>query len=222
MKTRMILLALSLMASFCAPALAQTETPVPPMLDAAQEARMPPPVQRFFDLLKERDPAEYARLRELRKNDPDAFRAELAERLTGLRERRGARGEPDVRDMREPGRHMGRSGNMERGPERNPELEMAERLAKETAAAVRTATSDEEKKKLMAQLKDEVGDIFNIRETMRRERIRQMEDHVAKIKQVLDERRAQREEIIERRVNQLLQPESADSWRERRPPPDLQ
>lgn len=219
MKTRLIVLALSFMAILCVSARAQTESPVPAMPNVAQEAPMPPPVQRFFDLLKERDPAEYARLKELRENDPDSFRAELAKRLAGLRERRGARGEPDVRDMREPGRHMGRSANRDRGPEHNPELEMAERLAKETAAAVRTATSDEEKKKLMAQLKDEVGDIFNIRETMRRERIRQMEDHVAKIKQVLDERRAQREEIIERRVNQLLQPESADSWREQRPPP---
>lgn len=212
MKTRTIFLALSLMAILGASARAQAETPVPAMPDVAQEARMPPPVQRFFDLLKERDPAEYARLRELRENDPDAFRAELANRLAGLRERRGARGEPEVRDMREPGRHMGRSGKMDRGPEHHPELDMAERLAKETAAAVRTATSDEEKKKLTAQLKDEVGEIFNIRETIRRERIRQMEDHVAKIKHVLDERRAQREEIIERRVNQLLQPESADSW----------
>lgn len=57
--------------------------------------RPPPPVERYLEQLKEKDPDEYRRLEELRRNDPRALRRELREKV--MRRRGG--------DPRRDGRH---------------------------------------------------------------------------------------------------------------------
>lgn len=204
---------------------APEELPPPEMMEAPpvrpQEGlQPPPPVQRFFEILKEKNPEEFERLKQLRKDDPEAFRKELTDRLRTELERRGLYGEAgDGGPFRqgkgfkgEPGgRHFHADGDVEGWAVQSPELEQLEVKTRQLAHAIRDSNSPEEQAKLREELKGELTKEFDLREQMRKDRLAQMEKRVEKIKTIMEQRQAQRDAIIQRRMEELTE-QDALAW----------
>lgn len=167
-----------------------------------------PPLQRFLEILRQQNPQEFDRLKNLRESDPAAFRKELHERLQQEREKRGLPGGPGD-DLRE---HMGRR-IMEGGPGpegmnvRSPEIDRLEKASRDLAQSYRNATGEAEKARLQAELKQNLEQAFDLREQLRRERFQQMEARVRKVREMMDQRQAQRDAIINRRLQELTEGE---------------
>lgn len=184
----------------------------PPAGVFGDERPLRPPIERFFAILKQTDPEEYERLRALREKDPVAFRAEIAQRLIQERERRAPRGDRNgeregrrpARGALEPGPYTPPMGAFDAWASPNPEADQLELKSRELARALKEATSPEDQARLRAELKSTLLRAFELREQMRRERLAQMEDRVIRIKKLLDERAAQRDAIIQRRMDELI------------------
>lgn len=189
----------------------------PHPFDSMRTNRPPPPphVRRYFEVLKEKDPAEYERLTTLRENDPEAFRDELADRLRKERERRGWGG-----DRGEEGEHWHQRGPREErasgvfyrprggysdGTPASPELEALEIKILNIARSLRDSQSDDERTRLRDELKAEIGTAFDLRLRLRQERLAQMEKRVEHLKGALQERQSKRDAIIQNRLDELTQ-----------------
>ncbi len=184
----------------------------------AQTQRIhPPPVQRYFDLLRERNPAEFDRLHQLREVDPEAFRRELRERLQEARGRAGLshqqggeRGHPPGPDERETG-HPKRGG----APDdpmavRTPELDRLEARAMGLARDLRTLAG-EEREPVARELRTTLAETFDLRESLRRERLARMQERLARVHALLEERASNRNAIVERRLRELTR-DDATAW----------
>jgi hypothetical protein len=172
-----------------------------------------PPLQRFLEVLSEQNPEEFDRLKKLRDEDPEAFRKELHQRLQKERERRGLPGgrgleQPSPEERGRLGRHQQTGGP---GPEgmnvRSPETDRLEQKSRDLAQAYRLSTDEAEKARLQAELKTNLAESFDLREKMRRERFAQMENRIKKVRELMEQRQAQREEIINRRLKELTEGE---------------
>lgn len=170
----------------------------------------PPHVRRFFEVLREQDPDGYVRLLRLREEDPAAFRAEIAERIEKRRDKKrhglGAQG-PRERPDRPSWQPPAPPGDWH-GPHgfelRSPMLEAAERRVIELATSVRTADSAEERKRRIEELKKELERVFDLRDQLRREYLQKAREQLDRMEKGLDERRARKDAIIERRLDELL------------------
>ncbi len=193
--------------------------------DTLRGTRPPPPhVQRYFEILKEKDPAEYERLTALRETDPDAFRTALMERLRKRWEqrewdsdRKGGEHPWRKRDARGPqtaGIFFRPEHGYSDGAQPTPELETLEIKIADLARSVRDAATDSEKAQLQQELTAEIGNAFDLRQRMRQERLAQMEKRVEHIKTILQDRQSKRDSIIQNRLNELLNapshPDSAE------------
>ncbi len=169
----------------------------------------PPPIELFFEMMRQRNPEEFERLRRLRETDPAAFRAELAERIQRERGRRGVDGGPLGRrgippyDEREARRAPPARGDGDVLHIRTPELDKMESKTRELARAFREAKSEDERSKMKEELRGEIARLFDLRERLRRERVEQMRERLEKVEQLLADRAAHREAIIERRLNEM-------------------
>lgn len=172
-----------------------------------------PPLQRFMEVLREQNPEEFDRLKKLREEDPEAFRRELHQRLQKERDRRGlqagrAMEQQPPEDRGRMGHHLQAGGP---GPEgmnvRSPETDRLEQKSRELAQAYRVATDEVEKARLQAELKANLAESFDAREKLRHERFAQMENRIKKIRELMEQRQAQREEIINRRLKELTEGE---------------
>ena len=191
------------------------------------EPGMPPPpsggpgekphIQRFLDMLRQQNPTEFDRMKKLRAEDPEAFRQELHARLQRERERRGIDGAPGngqmmrgmAGDMRDRMARAMKDGGP--GPDgmnvRSPEIDRLEQKSRDLAQAYRKAADDAEKTRLQGELKAALSEAFDLRESIRRERFAQMEARVKKVREMMDQRQAQRDAIIERRLQELTEGE---------------
>lgn len=169
-----------------------------------------PPIQQFLDMLKQRNPAEFERMRALREENPEAFREELRNRIRDERERRGGPAAmPAWKRGPEHAGHAIAEGGVRQAMAgetlRSPELDRLERNAAELARALREAKTDEEKSRARADLRAALANVFDAREAMRRERFQRMEAQLGKVREMLDKRQAHRDEIIDKRLQSMTE-----------------
>lgn len=178
----------------------------------------PPTIEKFFDIIRQRNPEEYERLRSLRETDPEAFLDEIESRIEQERIRRGLGAPPG----QGPGPRMAPRRDREfrrlrPGDEgdamsvHSPEVEAHEQKAREIAASLRTAKTDEERAARIQELRDELARAFDLREQLRRDRIKQMRERLDKLEAFLATRQSNRDAILDRRVNELIG-EDPTSW----------
>ena len=136
-------------------------------------------------------------MQRLREEDPEAFRAELHKKLEALRRDKGL-GERGDGERKFPG--GGPGGDFDPG---DPALKASEQKIHELASAWRKADGAEEKAQAKAKLQSALGEAFDRRESVRRERLAQMEKKINELRSTLEQRRAQREAIIEKRLQEL-------------------
>jgi hypothetical protein len=108
---------------------------------------------------------------------------------------------------------------MERLRSENPaEFERLQRMRKmeeETQALaerIRRVESPEEKEKMTGRLRDLLGEMFDQRESGREREVAEMERRVAELRRILKERRDRKDEIVKRRMGQLLGREEVLEW----------
>jgi hypothetical protein len=167
-----------------------------------------PPLQRFLEILRQQNPQEFDRLKSLRESDPAAFRKELHERLQQERDKRGLQGGPGAGLREQMGRRMMEGGP---GPDgmnvRSPEIDRLEKATHDLAQSYRKATGDAEKARLQGELKQTLEQAFDLREQLRRERFEQTEARLRKVREMMEQRQAQRDAIIDRRLKELTEGE---------------
>lgn len=172
----------------------------PPHEGPEGQPGMPPPVQILMQHWQKENPEEFARMKKLREEDPQAFRAELHRKLQEARKARGGR-RMDGEFVRPGG---GPGGDFDPG---NPQMKEAEDKIRDLAQAWRSAPTEEEKQKVKTELVTALNEAFDVREQVRRERLAQMEKKLAELRTSLEQRTAQRQAIIEKRLNELTEGE---------------
>lgn len=165
------------------------------------------PINRLLNHIEQQDPEQARELRELRENDPAAFREALHERLNRVRERIQA-AEPDrlTRDRQRKPEESGREGPRARRPHQEGDVDVRRHDVeiRNLVQQYREATTDEQREELRKALKDEVTTRFDQREDARRIQLEQLKQSVERLRAVLEERAEQREELIDQRVESLL------------------
>jgi hypothetical protein len=187
-------------------------------------------VEQWLEQLRKRDPAEYERLTQLRQDDPEAFREELEQRLQRERARKFLERYPALKDAidsmpekdqqavlrrlgamppgpggpgtdgRRPG--PGRGPGPGDGPPR-PEIEKLQQEVGALARAYREASSEDARQGVRGELKTKLSALFDLREAQRREELARFESHAADVKKKLEKRAANKETIIEKRLQEL-------------------
>ena len=168
----------------------------PPPPEELEGQPPPPPIQRLMAHWKEKNPEEFERMQKLREEDPQAFRQALQRKLENARRDRGM--DPPSGD--EFGHRGGPGGG---DPEGNPRMREAEEQIMKLARAWREAATEEEKANLKGELQAALSKAFDQRESMRAERLAQMEKKLTELRAVMEQRREQRAAIIEKRLQEL-------------------
>ncbi|MCX7817605.1 MAG: hypothetical protein N2652_00060 [Kiritimatiellae bacterium] len=143
-------------------------------------------VERWLGWVRERRPAEYERLVRLRAEAPATFEAEVRRRFSDW-----PRGLPD--------RMTGASGGA--AEQYAARIESLARVYREAAAEQRPAIRNE--------IRRLVTIAFDLREAERRDRLARIEKELQKLKRELEQRRAARDEMIERKVREILEGSAA-------------
>lgn len=150
----------------------------------------PRAVDRWLAWVRERRPAEYERLTRLRAERPAEFEAEAARRL---------------------GEWARVAGDREgAGPGPAGEQRMQQYTARiESLARAYREASAEQRSLLRQELQQLVTIAFDLQEAERRERLGRLEREVQRLKRELEQRRAAREQMIERKVREILEADTA-------------
>ncbi|MBP7830516.1 MAG: hypothetical protein KA248_11415 [Kiritimatiellae bacterium] len=202
------------------------ELPPPAMEEPPPGELAPPPppaegrpVDRWMERLERRNPEEYRRYQDMRHRDPEGFRRELAGRLGRERLQKALQAHPRLQAFLESlpeeeradillalGRALRPEGPPpphDEGPVQAGQGEIA-KLARE----FRTASDPAQREQIRADLKARLGELFDAREQRRREHIQRIQAEMTRLQGMLESRRASREEIIERRLQELTADES--------------
>ena len=156
-------------------------------------------IQAAMEELRRQKPEEFRRLMELRKTDPQAFKAELRQHLG-----RGRR----FQTQGPPGAEGGRGGpRMMRPGNRDP----LEQRCQELGRQVRNAETQEDKDRLLVQLATAVDDAFTRRIDEHRTRLTQMEKQLEAMRTSIAQREANQDQICQRRVDELTR-DPALNW----------
>lgn len=164
----------------------------------------------------EQDPAEFDRLQQLRKEDPHRFRKELRGRLVREQVRKKLMSDPDMKAfleslpdekrnalinrLAEPG-----SGPMRRHggpPNQNKEAQELDRTVKQLVKTYRNA-ADADQDGLRDELRTALARQFDLRETERQKYLARLDEKLRKLKVSVDRRQANRDQIIDRRLQEL-------------------
>jgi len=95
---------------------------------------------------------------------------------------------------------------------REKEIHHFEFRSQDLSRRIREAGKGPEKEKLVKDLTGVVGQLFELREKQRAEEAARIEQELQKIRSLLEERRKNRDLIIERRVKQLMGEEDTLNW----------
>jgi hypothetical protein len=169
------------------PEMMEPEMGPPPSHDPLQGERSEAPfVDRWLDRMKEKHPEEYARLLKLRETSPEEFRQALHEKLA-----------------QEKMRSRSHDGEHGRPPPMNPEIMKSEKEAMDIAKTYRQTTDAAQKEQIRKDLRQKLEVLFDLREKDRQEHIRRIEADLANLKKSVDQRQKNREQIIDRRLQEL-------------------
>ena len=80
------------------------------------------------------------------------------------------------------------------------------------AEKIRRAGPPEEKDKLTARLREMLGELFDQREAGREREVVEIEKRLNELRRVLKERRDRKDEIVKRRMGQMLGREEVLEW----------
>ncbi len=150
----------------------------------------PRAVDRWLAWVRERRPAEYERLTRLRAERPAEFEAEAARRLGEWARVAADREGPAA------------------GPTAEQRMEQYSARIESIARAYRDAPA-EQRPVLRQELQQLVTIAFDLQEAERRERLGRLEREVQRLKRELEQRRAAREQMIERKVREILEADTA-------------
>ena len=198
MKRALLLIVASLLT--LTPALAQDPPEGPPPEMGGPDMGPPPSheslqgdqpespfVDRWLEKMKEKHPEEYARLQKLRETNPEEFRQALHEKL-----------------MQEKMRFRSRDGEHGRPP-MNPEILKSEKEAMDISRTYRQTTDAVQKEQIRKDLRAKLEVLFDLREKDRQDHIRRIEADLADLKKSVDQRQSNREQIIDRRLQELTE-----------------
>lgn len=175
--------------------------------------KLPPPVARFLDKVKEDNPSKYEHLQKMYKDDPRSFHREMRQILrserrkyfgrSGNRFGKGSAAQKPVppfsprggdRDFRE----WGRSGKPPRIDILKSEIaDLAKEYRQERVDAGR-------KKKLGKEIKTKLAEVYELREEKWRQMVNEMEDKLQRMKERIQERRSNRTEILDRQFHRVV------------------
>ncbi|MDI6732647.1 MAG: hypothetical protein QME16_01775 [Planctomycetota bacterium] len=166
--------------------------PQPPL--AEWLGKLPKLDGKMIDLLKQFDPERLEHLFHLMKVEPEAYIdlfKRTKEELMHLLELR------------------------KRDPERYEQVlkeRTMEKEAKELAIRYRESGDKEEREKVKKEIRKQLEGLFDKREAQRETEIKRLEDELAKLKEKMKVRKANRDKIIERRQKELLGEEDDLGW----------
>lgn len=86
------------------------------------------------------------------------------------------------------------------------------RLERKVRAIVEGIGQKEPSEPQLASLRESLGQLFDLREDMRREEITSLEKRITELKAGLSDRRARKGEIVDRRVKELLSESDPLGW----------
>jgi len=176
-----------------------------------------PPLTRWMEHLRNRNPEEFDRLSRLRQEDPEAFRRELGDRLQRRRVETRLKAMPKLQEylmgLPEPERNEllkeigelaggGPRGGMPHVSEDPRARDLLEKTG-ELSRAYRHTDNAEERAGIKQELSAKVAELFDLQEKQREEMIGKMEQKLGSLKAVLEQRRTNRQEIIDRRIQEL-------------------
>jgi hypothetical protein len=135
----------------------------------------PEAVERWLNAQKEKNPEEFERLRILRAEDPEAFRAHMRERVEHLRKRaeEGRVGPPPPR-------------------------------LREEVQAVRNAATPEEREAALAALRAKVSEQIDQRLDMREKRIEQIRAELKRLEEQHEADKTDRAALVQRHLDKIL------------------
>ncbi|MBN1345294.1 MAG: hypothetical protein JXQ73_21555 [Phycisphaerae bacterium] len=173
--------------------------------EAMPKMPIPPGSAEMMERLRRDEPELHDRLMTLSVKEPGQFREELA-RLrppggAGMGGRFGGVGrgrgpvmrplDPEQRELMERDRQM-----------TDRSIELAER--------VRRVKESPERKELMDQLRNLLSEHFDLRMQIRRIEVKDLEKRLGELTAGLEQRERRKQELVQKRLNQLLRPEESD------------
>lgn len=172
-----------------------------------REPGPPPPVDLWMERLSQRDPEEYQRLADLRANDPEAFREAIRERLERQRQRainrRGGDAAPPPFLRRD--QHGDLLAPFRSPPDSDRQARQNHHAALRALVDQFHATEDAgEKAAIRSQLEQELGAWTDARIEAQEKRLEQALIAVQELQNDLEQRRANRDQWIQQRVDDAL------------------
>ena len=192
---------------------------------------------KWLESLKSANPPEYERLIALRKENPVSFQEELRSRLRMERVRVELRDHPNVSQAIEDlppedrdwimhrlqptpnpnrvggGGGMGPGGGMQKGgkggmTKSDPAIDQAQAEVMEMVPAYRSAQTEEERNQLREEIRAKLSEVFDLRVARQTS---DLDAEVKKITETIEYRKTNRDQIIEQRLQQLIDNKSL-SW----------
>jgi hypothetical protein len=175
------------------------------------------PLDRLLRHMQEQNPEEFAEMQRLRKENPDEFNRRLRARRDTIRRERVMDGLSEMPRLREfmqsltpeqreevarrfsEATHRGAKRMKEMSDPRVRELELS---VSRQARAYREAPA-EEQPNLRNEMHNTIAELFDAREAQRAGQVQEAEQRLEQLRHALETRAAKREQIIERRVNEL-------------------
>jgi len=148
----------------------------------------------YLAWLRTEEPEEFRRLMDLRERDSALFAEVMQDRLREWQHlRRLKRNDPELAEKLKRERDM-------------------DREAIGLGEAYRNAETGEEKEEIRAALKQLLSELFDLRESHRKARVREVEKELEELRRVLKERRENKESIIQKRLEQLTGENAHLNW----------
>ena len=200
-KWRYILTGLALVGGLLQTVPAQEPPPPRPKEKSRPRHRQPPAVhltpeqeQEAIAYIREVDPGQAERLVRLKAKDPARYMEALNR---GLNEKRRLQ----RWKQEDPARY-----------EQEVEIRDLERQSHELAEAYRKGANEKERGEIRPKLSALTARLIDLREDRRREDVKRMERDLERLRRILTERQKNREQIIQRRIAQLLGEAEAMEW----------
>ncbi|MBD3385164.1 hypothetical protein GF407_09570 [candidate division KSB1 bacterium] len=171
----------------------QDRTRIKQRIDRLAGRLSPEQEQQALEFLNQLDPPSVKQLQELESSNPEAYKRRI---LLIFREMKKLQAfedeEPELYDRK---RKM-------------TQLEVKEkRLASEYKN-----TAEDEKPQILGELRSVLDELFDLRELDRRDQIAKMEQRLEKLRQTLQERAENKQQIIDHRINMLTQNRDELRW----------
>jgi uncharacterized small protein (DUF1192 family) len=140
--------------------------------------------RQFLERLAEEEPEEYARLMELRKRRPGIYKLELL--AAWVRRQRMEQTPKEVRQAKET-------------------IETGRRVIFRLVMEYRRESDSQRREAVRQKIVQAVGELVDADITLREYKVKELEERLAAIRQEIKDRRANRDEVVEDRVQRVLE-----------------